>query len=258
MSLSVLLIVIIGGVFAGFVTTLAGLGSVLTLYILIEVVGLDGDVANGTNRLGIMAMSLIAVPTFYKGGHLNVRKSWPILLALFVGSVGGVFLAVSIDNAAFKQVFRYLLIVMLFVVLIDPKKWIRDTDTNHKMSYWVLPVLVAIGFYAGFIQVGTSVLLVVFLALVGKYSLVDASGIKLTAFALYSTVCIAVFAYNDKIAWQLGGALAIGEGIGGYIAARVATTYPKANSVVRYLLISVLIVAIIQMFELYSYFLPAT
>lgn len=256
--MSIYLLVIIGGIFAGFVTTLAGLGSVLTLYILIEVVGLDGDVANGTNRLGIMAMSLIAVPTFYKGGHLNLRKSWPILLALFIGSIGGVFLAVNLDNAAFRKVFRYLLIAMLFIVLIDPKKWIRDTDPTHTMSYWMLPVLLIIGFYAGFIQVGTSVLLVVFLALVGKYSLVDASGIKLMAFALYTAVCIAVFAYNDKIAWQLGGILAIGEGIGAYVAARVATTYPKANSVVRYLLISVLVLAIIQMFELYQYVLPST
>lgn len=251
--MSIYLLVVIGGILAGFVTTLAGLGSVLTLYILIEIVGLDSDIANGTNRLGIMAMSLIAIPTFYKGGHLNVRKSWPILLALFIGSIGGVILAVNIDNAAFRKVFRYLLIVMLFIVFIDPKKWIVNTDHTHQMSYWMLPILVVIGFYAGFIQVGTSVLLVVFLAIAGKYSLVDASGIKLTAFALYTAVCIAIFAYNDKIAWQLGGILAIGEGIGAYIAAKVATTYPKANSVVRYLLITMLIIAIIQMFELYQY-----
>jgi uncharacterized membrane protein YfcA len=258
MSIELLAIVIIGGVFAGFVTTLAGLGSVLTLYILMEIVGMDGDVANGTNRLGIMAMALIAVPTFYKGGHLNLRKSWPIVTALVIGAVPGVFLAINIDNEAFKKVFRYLLIAMLMIVLIDPKKWIRDTDESHKMSYWVLPILVVMGFYAGFIQVGTSVLLVVFLAIVGKYSLVDASGIKLTAFALYTAVCIAVFAYNGKIAWQYGGILAIGEGIGAYIAARVATTYPKANSIVRYLLITVLILAIVQSFKLYEFILPAT
>lgn len=255
--MSIYLLVIIGGILAGFVTTLAGLGSVLTLYILMEVVGLDGDIANGTNRLGIMAMSLMAVPTFYKGGHLNLRKSWPILLALFVGSIGGVIVAVSIDNTAFKDVFKYLLIVMLFIVCLNPKKWIRDTDHNHKMSYWMLPVLVAIGFYAGFIQVGTSVLLVVFLALVGKYSLVDASGIKLMAFGLYTAFCIAIFAYSGKISWELGGVLAIGEGIGAYGAARVATTYPKANSIVRYLLITMLLVAIIQMFELYYYIWPS-
>lgn len=251
--MSVYLLVIIGGIIAGFVTTLAGLGSVLTLYILIEVVGLDGDVANGTNRLGIMAMALMAIPTFYRGGHLDLKKSWPIILALFVGSVGGVLLAVQIDNVAFKSIFRYLLVLLLFVVLINPKKWIRDTDHNHKMSYWMLPILLVIGFYAGFIQVGTGALLVVFLALVGKYSLVDANGIKLVAFALYTAFCIAIFAYNEKIAWGLGSVLALGEGIGAYIAARVATTYPQANSMVRYLLITMLIIAIVQLFELHTY-----
>lgn len=253
--MSVYLLVIIGGIVAGFITTLAGLGSVLTLYILIEVVGLDADVANGTNRLGIMAMALMAIPTFYKEGHLNLKKSWPIVLTLFVGSVGGVLLAVQIDNVAFKSVFRYLLVILLFIVLINPKKWIRDTDHTHIMSYWMLPVLLILGFYAGFIQVGTGALLVVFLALVGKYSLVDANGIKLVAFALYTAFCILIFAYNEKISWELGSVLAIGEGIGAYVAAKVATSYPKANSMVRYLLITILIIAIVQLFELHTYFI---
>lgn len=246
-------LVIIGGVIAGFVTTLAGLGSVITMYILMEVIGLEGDIANGTNRLGIMGMSLIALPTFYKGGHLNLNKSWPIILVLFVGSIGGALWAVSIDNTAFRKVFRYLLIIMLMIVLINPKKWIRNTDHSHKMNAWLWPILLVIGFYAGFIQIGTSVLLVMTLVLAGKYSLVDASGIKLMAFALYTALCIAIFSYNGKIDWEVGMILAIGEGIGAYMAAHVATTYPKANNIVRYSLITMLVIAIVQMFELYQY-----
>lgn len=242
------------GAFSGFVATLAGLGSVLTLYILIEVVGLDADVANGTNRIGIMAMTLMALPTFYKKGHLNLKKSWWIILSIFIGALGGAILAAQyIDNADFKDIFKYLLLVMLVLVLTNPKKWIRVTDYNYEMSKWLLPVFVLMGFYAGFIQVGTGVFLVVFLALAGRYSLVDSNGIKLAAIALYTLACIAIFAIENKINWQIGIVLASGQGLGAYIAAKFATTYPKSNGFVRYLLIIMLIVAIIQMFELYTY-----
>jgi len=242
------------GVFSGFVATLAGLGSVLTLYVLIEVVGLDADIANGTNRIGIMAMTLMALPTFYNKGHLNLKKSWWIILSIFIGAVGGAILAAKyVDNEAFKDIFKYLLLVMLVLVLMNPKQWIRVTDYHYKMSKWLLPVFVLMGFYAGFIQVGTGVFLVVFLALAGRYSLVDANGIKLAAIALYTLACIAIFAIENKINWQIGFVLAVGQGVGAYIAAKFATTYPKSNGFVRYLLIIMLIVAIIQMFELYTY-----
>lgn len=244
------------GAFSGFVATLAGLGSVLTLYILIEVVGLDADIANGTNRIGIMAMTLMALPTFYKKGHLNLKKSWWIILSIFVGALGGAILAAQyVDNNDFKDIFKYLLLVMLVLVLTNPKKWIRVTDYNYEMSKWLLPIFVLMGFYAGFIQVGTGVFLVVFLALAGRYSLVDANGIKLAAIALYTLACIAIFALENKINWQIGIVLAMGQGLGAYIAAKFATTYPKSNGFVRYLLIVMLIVAIVQMFELYAYVL---
>lgn len=247
-------LIAICGAFSGFVATLAGLGSVLTLYILIEVVGLDADIANGTNRIGIMAMTLMALPTFYKKGHLNLKKSWWIILSIFVGAIGGAVLAAQyIDNAAFKDIFKYLLLVMLVLVLTNPKKWIRITDYNYEMSKWLLPVFVLMGFYAGFIQVGTGVFLVVFLALAGRYSLVDSNGIKLAAIALYTLACIAIFAIENKINWEIGIVLAIGQGLGAYIAAKFATTYPKSNGFVRYLLIVMLVVAIIQMFGLYTY-----
>ena len=247
-------LIAICGAFSGFVATLAGLGSVLTLYVLIEVVGLDADIANGTNRIGIMAMTLMALPTFYKKGHLNFKKSWWIILSIFIGALGGAILAAKyVDNADFKDIFKYLLLLMLVMVLTNPKKWIRVTDYNYEMSKWLLPIFVLMGFYAGFIQVGTGVFFVVFLALAGRYSLVDANGIKLAAIALYTLACIGIFALENKINWQIGIVLATGQGLGAYIAAKFATTYPKSNGFVRYLLIVMLIVAIIQMFELYTY-----
>ena len=46
-------LLIFGGVIAGIINTLAGNGSVITLSLCTEWVGLSPSIANGTNRLGV-------------------------------------------------------------------------------------------------------------------------------------------------------------------------------------------------------------
>ena len=58
------LIAILGGAFAGVINTLAGNGSAITLTILTELIGLPGNLANGTNRVGIFTQSLFGVWAF--------------------------------------------------------------------------------------------------------------------------------------------------------------------------------------------------
>lgn len=251
--MTIYLLIVLCGIFAGFIGTLAGLGAVLSLYLLIDIVGLDATIANCTNRLGVLAMALMALPTFRKNGHLNLRKSKFIIVALVCGAIGGFALAIHANETAIRQFFKYLLPVLLLLILSNPKKWLRETDPNYHLNPWIgIPFFVLLGFYAGFIQAGTGVVLVVFLTLFARYSLIDANGVKLSAFAIYTGIGILVFALNDKIAWTYGGFLALGQGIGGYCAARFATSYPGANRIVRYLLIIVLTVAIVRMFDLSS------
>ena len=118
--ISLYFIVAICGFFAGFITTLAGLGSVLTLYVLMDIVQLAPDVANGTNRLGIMAMCLLALPSFYQNGHLNIKRSWSIIIMILIGALFGFVLAITIDNSSFSNIFKYILIVMLLLVITNP------------------------------------------------------------------------------------------------------------------------------------------
>lgn len=248
------LLVALGGAFGGFISTLAGLGSVITLYVLMEELGLPPDVANATNRLGIMAMCVTALPSFHKKGHLKLEKNWKIIVPMFIGALGGAFYAMEIDNQQFRAVFKYLLLVILVLVVLNPKKWTQETDPAHQLNWWfALPIFLLMGFYAGFIQLGTGIFFVVFLAMFAKYSLVDANGVKLAAFALYTIFIIIIFALNGLVDWWVGLSLAIGQGIGAYVAAQIATGYPKANVFVRYLLIFVIVMAIVKLFKLYEY-----
>ena len=55
--------IVVIGIIAGYINTLAGSGSLLTLPLLMFV-GLPATVANGTNRIGILFQNLVAVKSF--------------------------------------------------------------------------------------------------------------------------------------------------------------------------------------------------
>src|SRR5215213_1564020 len=90
------------GFAAGFINTLAGSGSLLTLPILI-LLGLPANVANGTNRVGVLMQNVVAVATFRQSGALPLAGSWKLIVPSVVGSVIGAALAVDLDEMLLRQ-----------------------------------------------------------------------------------------------------------------------------------------------------------
>jgi hypothetical protein len=64
------------GVVAGFLNVMAGGGSLLTVPIMVFM-GIPGPVANGTNRIAILAQNITAATTFFKRGYAEFRLSLP-------------------------------------------------------------------------------------------------------------------------------------------------------------------------------------
>ncbi len=76
------LLAALAGLVGGFISTLASNGSAVTLPAL-EFLGLPEHVANGTNRLSVVALGLVGTVGFYRRGLVNWRKgSW---IAALVG-----------------------------------------------------------------------------------------------------------------------------------------------------------------------------
>lgn len=245
-----------GGIVAGFLTTLAGLGSAITLYILMYIIGLPPNMANATNRVGILAMAMTALPTFRQKGHLNLRRTWPILICLITGAMIGVLLALRIDNDQFRQVFKYLFIFLCMITLINPKKWLRATSEIRKLNWWwLIPIFLLLGIYAGFIQMGSGIVILVLLVLGLKMSLLDANGIKLASVFIYTLLVIGVFASQGYIHWGIALALGIGEAAGAALAARFATSHPNATLYMHRVLIFVVISGTLWMFRNEIYYL---
>lgn len=239
----------LGALFAGAINTLAGNGSAITLTILTELLGLPPNIANGTNRVGIFTQSSVASWVFYKGGKLDIAKRKNYILIIFIGALAGGVLALNVSNEQFRSVFRFMLVFMLIAVLVKPKRWLRATDVYFNPPWYLYaPLLFALGFYGGFIQMGMGVFFLIIMVLVLRINILESNALKGFVIALYTLIVIGLFAYKGMIDWKLGGIMAIGQTLGGWLTARFATRVAWADQAAYYLLITVLILAIGKMF----------
>ena len=92
------------GCIVGIINTMAGGGSLITLPILIFL-GLPSNVANGTNRIGLL-MTAFSANMGYKSKGISTYP-FSIYIALFalVGSLIGAQIAIDIDEKIFNKVF---------------------------------------------------------------------------------------------------------------------------------------------------------
>ena len=244
-------IAILGGALAGAINTMAGNGSAITLTILTEIIGLPGNIANGTNRIGIVAQTIASTYAFHKKGILEIAKNKHIIILTIIGAIAGVIVATRISNEVFVQVFRYLMVVMLFVILVKPARWLRETDGNIQIPWIIsIPLFLAIGFYGGFIQMGMGIFFLAIMVLGAKYSLMDSNVVKALIVAIYTAIVLAIFHYKGLVDWKVGGVMAIGQTFGGYFMAIIASKNPRANIWAYRLLIIVVIFAILKLFKI--------
>ena len=248
------LIAVLGGFAAGIINTLAGNGSAITLGIMTELMGMAPNVANGTNRVGIMMQGITSTYSFIKNGKLNLQHSkWPLTISI-VGAIIGVIVAVNVSNEQFHAVFRYLLVIMLFVILIKPKRWFREANTNAILSHPMsLPIFLVLGFYGGFIQMGMGVVFLAATVLIMKYDMISANVLKTFIVASYTILALLIFHFTGFVDWKIGLTFGIGQAIGGYLAAEFASKYPKAQIYAYILLVIMVILAILSTFGILDF-----
>ncbi len=248
------LIALVGSFLAGGINTLAGNGSAITLTILMEVLGLPADVANATNRVGIVTQSAAGTWAFQRAGRLKLpadrrREMWTIVVIASLGAVVGIYLSLVVDNATYRTIFRYLLFVMLLVVLVDPKRWIAADGGGEPLSRWILvPAFFAMGIYGGFIQMGMGIFFLALMVLVAKYEIIQANVVKGIVVPIYTLIAVLVFAWRGLIDWEIGMLMAVGQTIGGYLTARYAANDPRAGVWAYRLLVVVIVGAIANAF----------
>jgi uncharacterized membrane protein YfcA len=233
---------IAAGCIAGFINTLAGSGSLVTLPLLIFL-GLPANVANGTNRVGILLQNIVAVGSFRQQKVLDLRGGLMLSAPAVLGSVLGAQIAVNLDEQTMRRTIGALMIVMLIVMLVRPNRWLEGrTEAIHQRPAWTqLLTFFAIGVYGGFIQAGVGIFLLAGLVLGAGYELVRANAVKNLIVLAFTISALIVFLLNGQVVWGLGLIMGIGNMLGAWIAARMAVE--RGAAFVRWVLIAVVAVS---------------
>jgi uncharacterized membrane protein YfcA len=232
------LAVIAAGFAAGFINTLAGSGSLITLPLLIFL-GMPANVANGTNRVGILMQNVVAVGSFRHQRVLDLRGGLMLSAPAIVGSVLGAQIAVNLNEQVMRTVIGALMVVMLVVILIRPKRWLEGHGEveNHRLSWSQILIFFAIGVYGGFIQAGVGIFLLAGLVLSAGYELVRGNAVKNLIVLLFTVSALIVFLINDQVVWVIGLIMGIGNMLGAWVASRMAVE--RGAPFVRWVLIAV-------------------
>ncbi len=111
---------IVVGILAGAINTLAGGGSLLTLPILIFM-GLPPNVANATNRIGIVFQAFVGTAGYRSKGVSNFPFNLYLGVAALAGSLIGAQIAVDISGAIFNKVLAVIMLIVVAIIVFKPK-----------------------------------------------------------------------------------------------------------------------------------------
>jgi uncharacterized membrane protein YfcA len=252
MTIVELTALVLSGVLVGFINTLAGGGSIISLSILI-MMGLPATVANGTNRVAIALQNVVAVSSFKQQKVLEWRKALYLSIPAILGSLVGAWVAVDINEAAFEKAIGVIMLVMLVFVLFKPQKYIygRKEVSNKPIRWGAYVIFFFIGIYAGFIHMGVGYFLLAGIVLGAGYDLVKANAIKVLIILAYAPFTLAIFYFHQEINWAYGLVMALGNMLGAWIASRMAVK--KGVVFVKWVIVIVILMTAAQMFGLYDF-----
>ncbi|HNX86417.1 MAG TPA: sulfite exporter TauE/SafE family protein [Bacteroidales bacterium] len=252
MSVIEILVIIVAGVLVGFINTLSGGGSVISLSLLL-ILGLPANIANGTNRISIFFQTLSSVGSFTRQKMFtNLRPVW-LSIPATVGSVMGAYLAVDVSEKVVEIAMAVAMVIMLFFLFYKPDKWLKEKPLmlDKPLRWWQFLIFFGVGFYGGFIQVGVGYFLLMALVLGVGYDLVKANAVKNLIVFFYAIFALLVFIVDGKVNYLYGLILSAGSMVGALIASYLAVK--KGAGFIRAVIVFSVLLTILQVSGLINF-----
>ncbi|MEY2908119.1 MAG: hypothetical protein RLZZ602_642 [Pseudomonadota bacterium] len=219
-------------------------GSMITVPIMV-LMGLPGPVANGTNRVAIFAQNLTAIGAFHRQGISNFKLSLSLGACAVPGAGIGAWLGTRVQGELFNWV---LAGIMLGVLVLMQTGGVKSKQGNHGEAKNLLAghcLMVAVGFWGGFIHIGVGFLIMPVLNRVMELDLVTTNAYKAFIVNVYTVLALAIFAFHGDVLWLVGAVLAIGNSLGGYLGAKL--TIKKGEPLILRVLFFAIVAMIIRL-----------
>ena len=224
-SATVLLLLALAGLTAGFVDAVVGGGGLVQLPAL--VLGLPGASpvqVLATNKLASICGTSVSSVTYYRRVRPHAGTFVPLMLLAFAGSLCGALVASRIPEESFAPIVLAVLLLVGSYVLLKPS--IGEVTTlrfsGHRHTAIAMAAGFVIGAYDGALGPGTGSFFVFTLVGLMGYSFLEASAKARMANWATNLAALCVFVPQDAVLWKTGLVMGAANLVGGYLGARTA------------------------------------
>ncbi|MET0065293.1 MAG: sulfite exporter TauE/SafE family protein [Candidatus Thiodiazotropha sp.] len=241
-----ILILALVGILAGWLNVMAGGGSLLTVPVMLFM-GIPGPVANGTNRIAILAQNISAITAFKRKGYAEFKLGLSLAAAASIGALAGASMGIHLEGEWFERILALVMVGVLILMATGHDR-VKPGQGNEKPRHLLAGhlLMVGAGFWGGFIQIGVGFILMPILHRVLGLDLVRVNMYKVMIVLVYTIVALFVFASNLQLLWWTGLGLAVGNSIGGWLGAHMTISHgEKLIRRVLYLALSAFILKLL-------------
>jgi uncharacterized protein len=239
------LLLFTAGFVSSFINIMAGGGSVLTLGVMM-LFGLDASLANGTNRIGVLAGNLSGAAAFKSENLGSFRESLVLGAWALPGAVIGSVLAVRIGSVFFERILAVVMIFVIFTLFLPPAKSKTSLKTGASgRRLWIYPVMFCIGLYGGFIQAGVGFLIMASLRHILSMDLIKVNLNKNWIVLLYTLPILLIFGMTKNIHPGYAAVLALGNALGAWLSVKVSVK--KGEKIIKVMLCAAILLMAVKL-----------
>ena len=224
-SLTVVALLVLAALAAGFVDAVVGGGGLVQLPALVIALPTASPVQLlATNKLASFCGTSVSSVTYYRRVRPDPRTFLPLMALAFVGSMAGAAAAFWIPRDVFEPIILVVLVVVGLYVLLKPELGERTElrFSGHRHTAVAMVTGLAIGFYDGALGPGTGSFFVITLVGLLGYSFLEASAKARLANWATNLAALVVFVPQGVVLWGIGLLMGVANLAGGYLGARVA------------------------------------
>lgn len=236
LDLTLILMLALVALMAGFFDAIAGGGGLITLPVLF-VAGIEPLAAIATNKFQAASATVSATCAFARKGMIDWRRGGPMAVMSFAGGALGALSVSYVPKAVLQACVPLLLIVVAAYFAFSPKPDEQTRKAKISSSTFCLAVAPIIGFYDGIFGPGVgSFFMLACVILLGQHLIQAVCNSKLLN-AACNLGALSVFALSGAIIWPLALAMAVAAFAGAQLGARCAVRF--GPRLVKPLLVSV-------------------
>lgn len=230
-------VALIAGLLSGIFSEMGGAGALISLPMLISV-GLPPIIANGTNRVGTMALYTAAYFSYKSHKTVDFKAASIYSIPIVFGTILGAIIAVQITDIVMQWIIVTMIILLTILDGFAPKivnKTNASTDPIKLLTFSRLALFFVIGIYCGLVaQVMAFLVYFVLVRIIG-IDIEVANGMKFFIAMIVTPVALIFFIASGMINWFAALFLLIGAGFGGFIGERMLTVMRHKST--RYFII---------------------